>query len=276
MVLLLGVVESIVAHHEPGFASSGPWDWHQASKRAERAARTCDVLCFGDSQLKLGVVPGVIEERTGRRAFNLALIGGQMPAATVLLRRALDAGARPSAVVLETLPPLLSAGVDRNDRQWPELLDLSECVELARTEADPSLFARLALAGALPSVRARHDVRAAIRSALEWTVRVEARRTGDAPTQLGGQPGGDAAPRLRRSPANRRLVSGELRSPLETRPDERGVSAPVFPSGRRARHRRVLAARPDRPRGAGPGRVGWSRCPVRATGSPCRSSGSRT
>lgn len=166
MAALLLLAEGYVASHERHLSTAGPWDWQRAAQRADRDAPECDVLCFGDSQMKLGALPQVIEARTGRRAYNLALIGGQAPAATILLRRALKAGARPSTVLLSLMPPLLAAGIDRNDRQWPELLSLAETCELSWTEGDASLFARYALAGIVPSLRARPDIRAALLGAV--------------------------------------------------------------------------------------------------------------
>ena len=38
------------------------------------------VICFGDSLVKLGIVPAVIEGRLGRRAYNLSACAGQAPA----------------------------------------------------------------------------------------------------------------------------------------------------------------------------------------------------
>jgi hypothetical protein len=68
-------------------------------------------------------------------------------------------------VLVSLMPPLLAAGIDRNIRQWPELLGLGECLEMARTEGELSLFARLALSRAMPSLKARPDIRAAVRAA---------------------------------------------------------------------------------------------------------------
>ena len=43
----------------------------------------------------------MLRERTGRRAFNLAVVGGSAPSSYFLLRRALKAGARVGIVDIE-------------------------------------------------------------------------------------------------------------------------------------------------------------------------------
>jgi len=80
-------------------ASARPIDSPGGGRRTRRVAH--DVLCFGDSQMKFGIAPHVVAARTGRPAYNLAIVGGQPPASYFLLRRALEAGARPSAVLFD-------------------------------------------------------------------------------------------------------------------------------------------------------------------------------
>lgn len=166
MLALLGVVECAVARLPRDFASTGVWDWSQSRRRADRSIRDCRLLCFGDSQVKLGLVPRLVEARAGMRTYNLALIGGQAPSSYFLLRRALAAGARPSAVVVDFLPPLLAKDRVTNMRLWPELLSFRDTLELAFVDGDPTLAATLVLSRLVPSVRSRVDLRSQVVAAI--------------------------------------------------------------------------------------------------------------
>jgi hypothetical protein len=142
------------------------WDWQVAGKAARREAKWAEVLCLGDSLVKFGVQPVVLEGRLKRRAYNLALCLGQPPSSYFLLRRALAAGARPAALLINAAPHLLARGPRYNLRQWPELLTTSELLELARTARDPDLFTATMLGRLTRAVRARHEVRASLLAAL--------------------------------------------------------------------------------------------------------------
>jgi hypothetical protein len=125
------------------------------------------VLCFGDSLVKFAVVPRVLEARLGQGAYNLAVCGGQAPSSYFLLRRALEAGARPEAVVVDFMPHLLDHGPRQNARQWPMLVNPREFVELVWSARNGSFLASTALAVLLPSVRARFEIRATLQAAIE-------------------------------------------------------------------------------------------------------------
>jgi hypothetical protein len=83
-----------------------------------------------------------------------------------LLKRALDAGARPRAVVLDLHPHLLRVGFWGTIRFWPNLLTAGESLEMAWTARDPDFAAQVILARALPSVLGRYDLRPAVMAAL--------------------------------------------------------------------------------------------------------------
>jgi hypothetical protein len=76
-----------------------------------------------------------------------------------MLRRALEAGARPRAVVIDYKPAMLAGRPRDFGRNWPELLNISECLELSWAARDATFFASATLAMLFPSVRARHDIR---------------------------------------------------------------------------------------------------------------------
>ncbi|MGE3818549.1 MAG: hypothetical protein AB7I30_03885 [Isosphaeraceae bacterium] len=155
MVLL---VESAVAERWESFTDPVAFSWRYSLDEADRAGGF-DVLCLGDSLAKHGLVPPVMTSVNGRSARNLAAAASPAPLTYFALRRALNAGARPAAVVLEYKPSVLAGGPKLRSRCWAEALSGLELVDLIRTSKSATLAAELLVGAALPSVRARHDVR---------------------------------------------------------------------------------------------------------------------
>jgi len=139
---------------------------------------------LGDSQIKYGLQPRVIENALNQTAYNLSIIAGQAPGSYFQLRRALAAGARPRAVVLDFEPILLR--MPFNARPWMELLSPHETIELSWRTRDANFFTMVILGRSLPSYHWRSDLRAALLAAFHgqsisqrWNVAV-ARRNFDA------------------------------------------------------------------------------------------------
>src|SRR4051794_27297229 len=100
MVVILGAVEAILGSIDVSGTTHLVDSWTDARAMVgSDEVRQSAILCLGDSQIKQGLLPEVLGDRLGLPAYNLAVHGGQPAAATMLLRRALDAGARPRAVV---------------------------------------------------------------------------------------------------------------------------------------------------------------------------------
>jgi hypothetical protein len=167
MLGLMILVESFVARHAVDFTPWGSFAWRLSSEAATREGRSRKVLCFGDSLVKLGVIPRVLEERLGMPAYNLATCAAQAPTSYFLLRRALASGARPKAVIVDFKPNLLAGGPRELARCWQELLTWRECAELSWEARDPTFFLATALGLLLPSVRARSEIRINILLALQ-------------------------------------------------------------------------------------------------------------
>lgn len=143
--------------------------WRETARAARDDAPGCDLLLFGDSLVKFGVLPRVLEAGGAPRAYNLALHAGPIPASYFLLRRALDAGARPRAVVLDAMTHQLSA--DPNDptlaRGWTEMASPRDLADLAWSLRDPDFFTRGLLGQMVPAIQARHELRAGFLARLE-------------------------------------------------------------------------------------------------------------
>lgn len=166
MLVLVVVVETIISGYRVDLAPTWAEDWRFSAWAAERQAPGTDFLCFGDSLIKYGVLPRVIEAKSGLKGYNLATSGGTMPSAYFLFRRSLDAGARPRAVLVDFAALML-----RNDgplllQNYPELATVGDCVDLAWTAHDPQFLAGALLAKLLPSVNWRFEVRRMIMARL--------------------------------------------------------------------------------------------------------------
>jgi len=159
MTVLIVAIEATIARHDLDLKSPATASWTLSARAALVEAPRCQVLLLGDSMIKHALLPPVLEARLGTRAYNLSVCAAQAPATYYLLRRALDAGAKPTSLVVEFSPDLMAGNPSHLERNWPELLDFPERVELARVARRPALLASLTLNGLLPSVRCRHEIR---------------------------------------------------------------------------------------------------------------------
>jgi hypothetical protein len=160
--LLVAVAELAVFRSTPEDVSFIAANWAETGRASAPEEGRCEVLLLGDSQVKCGLQPRLIEWRLGRSAINLALVGGQAASSHHVLDRALRAGTKPRAVVVGFLPALLAADLRINTRNWPELLSPVECLELAVAARDTRLLAPLMAHSLLASYRRRDAVRAAV------------------------------------------------------------------------------------------------------------------
>ena len=165
MLALVGTAERFVARREVDFTTLGA-EHLKFAAAASRNAAGYGVLCFGDSLLKYAVVPRAIESTTGQRAFNLSSAGATPPASYFLLRRAIEAGAKPSVILVDFKPNLLAVDPRTDLRAYASALGLAESLDFAWAARDGDFFATISMARLLPTVRARREVRAALMRAL--------------------------------------------------------------------------------------------------------------
>ena len=156
MLVLIAVAEFSVKRRPDRFATIDRAAWSFPEAMMPRACQA-EALAFGDSLVKFGVLPKVIERRLGLRAYNLAIPGGETFGSCHLLRRALAGGARPKVVFVdgETLTFDPCKHVDF----WPEVASLAATAEFAWTARDPSYFARAMGSHLLPSFKVRFQIR---------------------------------------------------------------------------------------------------------------------
>ena len=166
-IALIFAVEHAIVSQRMGTLGGSHWGYELARVEADAGGRDSQVLCFGDSLLKQGLAPTVVESKSGLKTYNFALPGGQAPGNYFLLRRALDAGAHPSAIVVENLPRLMATDPDFNLENWPFLASPTDCLELARISGNPKLGTGLLLRDLIPSYRCRSSIRVNLKTALD-------------------------------------------------------------------------------------------------------------
>ncbi|CAN5610124.1 hypothetical protein BH23PLA1_BH23PLA1_06790 [soil metagenome] len=169
MVVLVAFVEGELKRRAPDLANISAESWRESGRAASNHAPGCEVLCFGDSMVKFGVVPKVIERQIGRSAYNLAVLNGLPPVNDLLYQRALRRGARPRALVVDG--DLLQNDPRDSLRAWAELLEPFELIELVWTAQDPDLLLELVLAQLFVSIRTRFEIGEQVRAVIEGRMR---------------------------------------------------------------------------------------------------------
>ena len=186
MIALIVGVESFVMRHDDDLTTLVATNWELEGRAPARQAAKHEILCFGDSMVKFGIQPRILSGVLGRSTYNHALYCGPPQSSYYMLARALDAGAKPEAIVVDFQPELLMGdAMTLTSRVFPELLGFRELLDLcwqARLQEfrDPHYaevrglkglpasdrLAEFAIARLLPSARKRYEIRAAIVAAI--------------------------------------------------------------------------------------------------------------
>jgi hypothetical protein len=170
MLILVVAAESLVARHDLRFLTIFDIDWKSSGRAAARHAPGFDIVVFGDSMAKFGIAPRVIEATLGRKVHSFALLDGKPAATYLFFRRAIEAGARPSAVIVDYPPEMLNQTPESlllNPRWTALMANPYEAWELARIYHDREFFGRLLVARVLPSYRSRDGIRTDLLTALQ-------------------------------------------------------------------------------------------------------------
>ena len=171
---LIAGVEATLRRHTDDFSRPESANWNFASTRASRDSRNAEVLGLGTSLVKYGVQSRVIQRETGKRTYNLAVFGGQMPSSYFILKQAIASGAAPKVLLLDCQDGPVpkehlgerQEGIESNLRWWPQILSFRDAFDLAWHTHDAGLFADIAVAKLLPSYRMRNEVRSSVQASL--------------------------------------------------------------------------------------------------------------
>ena len=178
MLALIVSIEAYLGARPLEFNTSVSLSWVYSARAIPREAPGRDVLFFGDSLIKFGLIPQVFEKHSGLSAHNFAGARAVAPTTYFLFRRALESGSRPAAVIVDFKPVLLGCNVEYALRDEQAVLSWREANELAATNRSAigggvlfspafrqdSLWIRIVLGRALASYRARFEVRAWLRA----------------------------------------------------------------------------------------------------------------
>ena len=167
MLALVAAVELTISARRLDFTTVWADDWRCTAEAASRRVKGRDVLCFGDSLVKFAVLPKQIEAKTGLRSYNLAVNAGTMPSAYFLLRRALESGAKPKAIVADFCSLMQPDDPRKSIRLYPDLATSRDCLDLAMTSGDPGFLTATLLGKVLPSYKCRFEVRESVKAALD-------------------------------------------------------------------------------------------------------------
>jgi hypothetical protein len=166
MLAIVAIVESTLSRHPLHFSDTASLSWQLAAEAVPREAKRSEVVVLGDSLVKIGVIPEVVHAVSGRSTYNFAMAQAPAPATYFMLRRLIEAGGRPSSLVVDFKPSVLAGGPRFSLRHWQSTLDLRESFELARESSSPRMLVEIELGRVLPSYRDRLEIREAVRSSL--------------------------------------------------------------------------------------------------------------
>lgn len=163
---LFWAVEASVSRLDDSYLPVTTRSWKFAYAAAANEARGRDVLYLGDSQAKMGLLPAIVTRENGLSGYNLAALRGMPASSYAILKRALDSGARPKAIVVDFNPGLLQTPVRLNGFLWPRVLGPGDAWRLATTRVDLALTAHMIVGWLVPSWEARSGLNASLIDAL--------------------------------------------------------------------------------------------------------------
>ena len=114
--------------------------YYQFARQACRKASRADVLCFGDSLVKVDVLPRVIESRLKTRAYNLAIAGSLPPASSARVPPRPCRRARPKAVLVDFKPSLLPVDPRATVSLLGDLLSFRDGLDFYRSTRDSNAW----------------------------------------------------------------------------------------------------------------------------------------
>jgi hypothetical protein len=166
MMILVFLVETWISTQTLKFVPTSTLSWRFALDAIPQEAARCEIACFGDSLVKIGVIPAVIRERTGRPTYNFAMAQAPATATEIAFRRLIESGGRPSTIIVDFKPSLLAGGPEYSLRHWQSTLTFFETLQLAIRSRRPRLGLEIGLGRLFPSLRDRSEVIESLQAAL--------------------------------------------------------------------------------------------------------------
>jgi len=166
MVFLIVAIECLIARNWLDFTDPVSLSWRYSALAARSQVCDKELLLVGDSLIKHALIPSVMRDVSGERAENLGAARCPTLMTYFLLRRSLEAGARPRAIVFNAKPAVLIGGPDFTQRYLQEALTARELIELFQMMPRCEYVASTLAGRVLPSLRSRLEIRSHLLAAL--------------------------------------------------------------------------------------------------------------
>jgi hypothetical protein len=166
MLGLIVTFECFVARNWLDFTDPVSLSWRFSAESIATESQGCELLCLGDSLVKHGLIPRMIEESTGLRTANLSAARAPALLTYFMLRRTVKAGARPKAVIINAKPAILLAGLQFNGQYWQEHVNLREYLDLAALARNGPFCLTTLVGRILPSLRGRLQIQSNVLATL--------------------------------------------------------------------------------------------------------------
>lgn len=165
MLALVVLVDGIWLARSRDFVALWSEDWRLSAQVASSGLHDRDLLLFGDSLIKYGVLPRQIEARTGLKGYNLALHAGTVPSSYFMLRRALEAGAKPRLIMVDFFALMRPDDPHWRIAAYSNLATVRDALDIAATAHDSNLASEMLLGKLLTSYKSRWDIRDSVMAA---------------------------------------------------------------------------------------------------------------
>lgn len=116
------------------------------------------IVCLGDSLLKQGIAPIILEKYLHERAINLAVIGSRPMATYCIFKRILREGGQPKLVLVDFEPCILYSEPSTAAHESAEFYDADDFLDVALAVGDGCYTSSLLLSILLPSYRLKHAI----------------------------------------------------------------------------------------------------------------------
>jgi hypothetical protein len=160
MGVLILAIECLVKGNWLDFTDPASLSWRYSAEAARSRVCDRDVLVIGDSLVKHAVLPSVLDKAAALRAENLGAARCPTLMSYFLLRRSLESGARPRAIIFNAKPAVLMGDIDFNRRYWQEVLSTGELWDLFKLKPNAAFVLSVLAGKVCPSLRSRIDIRA--------------------------------------------------------------------------------------------------------------------
>jgi hypothetical protein len=160
------MIECVVTRCRLDLTDPVSLNWRYSAQAVKATSAGCDLLILGDSLVKHGLLPSVIEHETGRRTVNLSAARAPTLLSYLLLRRALGAGARPQAIIINAKPAILMADLQFNARYFEAIVTARECFEISGLTRNRSFLLSMIVGRLIPSLRSRLEIQTNVLAAV--------------------------------------------------------------------------------------------------------------